>query len=362
MNQQNLYELSAYSYDLPPHLVARYPLKDRGASKLLVPQAQGILHRSFSQLTQYLRPGDLVLFNDTQVLKSRMFGHKETGGAVEIFVIRMQGHNGTAFIKASKAPKPGSWVYMSPSKSADSAVRVCSQNQDGTYEVNFAGAWLELFQGFGHLPLPPYMNRDAQCSDDERYQTLWAEKPGAVAAPTASLHFSESGLQSLEAAGIQQARLTLHVGAGTFAPVRVDDIREHHMHAEYYEVPASTLEAINETRALGGRIVAIGTTVLRTLETLGQLGLFQGREVTSCTGTKASVSGQTSIFIYPGFEFKVVDLLVTNFHLPESTLLMLVSAFAGKERIDQAYQAAIAHEYRFFSYGDAMLLSREGHW
>lgn len=352
MIDEQIFKLAKYHYNLPNHLVARYPLVDRDASKLLVVDGQdaGVQHCIFSQLTEFLQPGDLIVFNDTKVIKSRLFGLKETGGRVEVFVVQTAGNEGTAFIKASKAPKPGSLIRIPVDASCDEVVEVGAQQLDGTYAVRYERAWLDLFLRAGHMPLPPYMDRSAEQSDDERYQTVWASKPGAVAAPTASLHFTQDVLDQLQSKGVRQARLTLHVGAGTFSPVRVDDIREHQMHSEYYDVDQSVITALQETKQAGGRIVAVGTTVLRTLETLAQ-----HKSVMQLSPE----SGETSIFIYPGFEFKLVDLLVTNFHLPESTLLMLVSAFAGKERIDNAYKTAIEHEYRFFSYGDAMLLTRE---
>ncbi len=349
-----LHDIRAYDYELPEKLIAQYPLEKRDASRLLIVEDE-MQHQSFSQLLDHLNENDLIVFNDTQVLKARLFGQKETGGKVEVFVIRTAGHEGTAFIKASKGPKPGSQIVILPNELNEQAedvpasVQIESQNADGTYEVSYSGDWLALFKARGHLPLPPYMNREAKASDDNRYQTLWAQKPGAVAAPTASLHFSEQLLADLKAKGVETGYLTLHVGAGTFLPVRVNDIREHQMHEEYYEVGQELIDKIKATKAKGGRIISVGTTVLRTLETIGRGKTIEQLE---------AESGNTSIFIYPGFEFSVVDLLVTNFHLPKSTLLMLVSAFAGKQLIEKAYATAVEQEYRFFSYGDAMLLTR----
>lgn len=349
-----LHDIRAYDYELPEKLIAQYPLEKRDASRLLIVKDE-MQHQSFSQLLEHLNENDLIVFNDTQVLKARLFGQKETGGKVEVFVIRTAGHEGTAFIKASKGPKPGSQIVILPNElnvqaeDVPASVQIESQNADGTYEVSYSGDWLALFKARGHLPLPPYMNREAKASDDNRYQTLWAQKPGAVAAPTASLHFSEQLLADLKAKGVETGYLTLHVGAGTFLPVRVNDIREHQMHEEYYEVGQELIDKIKATKAKGGRIISVGTTVLRTMETIGRGKTIEQLE---------AESGNTSIFIYPGFEFSVVDLLVTNFHLPKSTLLMLVSAFAGKQLIEKAYATAVEQEYRFFSYGDAMLLTR----
>lgn len=348
LNDENIYKLSSYKYELPEHLIARYPLENRDDSKLLVAKRGRLQHCRFSQFINFINPEDLIVFNDTQVLKARLFGFKETGGRVEVFIVQIKDCSGVAFIKASKAPKAGSIIRIPVDDANDAIVEVCGQLSDGTYTVRCNQDWFELFQKAGHIPLPPYMDRAAQLSDDERYQTIWASKPGAVAAPTASLHFTQALLDALSQKGVRQARLTLHVGAGTFAPVRVDDIRNHQMHSEYYEVNDDVIDAIRATKNAGGRIIAVGTTVLRTLETLAQ-----NKNIEDLTAE----TGNTSIYIYPGFDFKIVDKLLTNFHLPESTLLMLVSAFAGFHTIDQAYKAAIEHEYRFFSYGDAMLLS-----
>lgn len=364
MVDSSLYQLDAYDYALPAHLIAKYPLSQRDSSRLLDGRQQldaqqhssadiAIEHRQFVDLIDILKPGDCLVLNDTQVIKARLFGQKATGGRVEVFIIQHKGRCGTAFIQASKSPKAGSSITI---KSPDGhslincpTLEVTGQNQDGTYTIEYAGDWLQLMASAGHLPLPPYMERQAQAEDEQRYQTIWACKPGAVAAPTASLHFSAEMLKRLQAKGVDIAYLTLHVGAGTFAPVRVDDIRQHQMHSEYYQVSNELLEQLRRTQAKGQQIVAVGTTVLRALETLAQKKPLAEQQAST---------GHTDIFIFPGFECKVVDLLLTNFHLPKSTLLMLVSAFAGKNVIDAAYQQAITQEYRFFSYGDAMLLNR----
>lgn len=363
MTDQSMFDVSSYHYNLPERLIARYPLKHRNHSRLLVANIDNhehlprLLHREFHQLPDFLQAGDLLVFNNTQVLKARLFGQKDTGGRVEVFVLKIHGRHATAFIKASKAPKIGAriQIFSHNQQLTELSLEVLGQNSDGTYEVAYADDWLLLLHEVGHLPLPPYINRQAEMTDEDRYQTVWASEPGAVAAPTASLHFTQEMISELAGRGIDHGFLTLHVGAGTFAPVRTSDIRKHQMHSEYYQVSAKLVQQINSTRSNGGRIVAVGTTVLRTLETVAHAQALDGKDI-SCSAE--NIAGETDIFIYPGFEFKLVDTLVTNFHLPESTLLMLVSAFAGKKNIEHIYQAAIAHEYRFFSYGDAMLLSR----
>ncbi|MCW8972756.1 MAG: tRNA preQ1(34) S-adenosylmethionine ribosyltransferase-isomerase QueA, partial [Gammaproteobacteria bacterium] len=285
---------------------------------------------------------DLLVFNDTRVIPARLFGRKESGGAVEVLVERITGEQTVlAHLRASKSPRPGSWLTL------EEGIAVEVSGRDGAlFALRFPAPVLELLKQYGRMPLPPYIEREAGESDAERYQTVYARKEGAVAAPTAGLHFDEAMLAHLDEMGVESAYVTLHVGAGTFQPVRVDDIREHHMHSEYIEVPQAVVDAVAATRARGGRVVAVGTTVVRSLESAARAN----------GGELAVYSGETDIFIYPGYQFRVIDALVTNFHLPESTLLMLVSAFAGYEQTMAAYRHAVEQRYRFFSYGDAMFL------
>jgi len=335
---------SDFYYELAPELIAQTPLPERSASRLLlVPSATAPLaDHQMRDLPQLLRAGDLLVFNDTKVIPARLFGHKSSGGRVEILIERVLGETrALAQVKASKAPKPGSIMTL------DAGGTACVVERDGgfyllQFELDEAlDAWL---QRAGQLPLPPYIQRAPEATDGERYQTVFARHTGAVAAPTAGLHFDKVLLAELRARGIETAYLTLHVGAGTFQPVRAEYLHEHVMHSEWLHVGAELIERIQRTRAAGGRVIAIGTTVVRALESCLQAGQLQ------------PFSGPTSIFITPGYRISSVDALLTNFHLPESTLLMLVSAFAGKARIWQAYQHAIAQRYRFFSYGDAMLV------
>jgi len=346
--QFDQFQLSSYDYQLPSSLIAQYPLEKRDGSRLLIP-SKPQPHHLFADVIEQVTDQDLIVFNDTKVLKVRLFGKKATGGQVEVFILSFTAQFGVAFIKASKSPKANSIVEVQGEAGFSAQLKVLEQLTNGQFKVAYDGDWLELFAKAGHLPLPPYIDRAVEAKDNHRYQTLWASKPGAVAAPTASLHFSQTIIDQLKARSIDMAWLTLHVGAGTFAPVRVEDIRQHQMHAEYYEVGAELLQALKTTKARGGRVFAIGTTVLRTLESIVQLQSLHDIQ---------PHSAQTEIFITPGFKFKIVDCLLTNFHLPKSTLLMLVSAFAGAECIRQAYQIAINDKYRFFSYGDAMLLDR----
>ena len=285
--------------------------------------------------------GEILYVGKAANLRSRVRSYfRESGGAVEVLVERITGERtALAHVRASKSPKPGSWLTLEEQIETEVTAR-----QGALFELRFSGPVLELLKQFGRMPLPPYIEREAGESDAERYQTVYARKEGAVAAPTAGLHFDEPMLAHLKEMGVKSAFVTLHVGAGTFQPVRVDDIREHHMHSEYIEVPEAVVEAVAQTRKRGGRVIAVGTTVVRSLESAAR------------SGTLHPFSGETDIFIYPGYEFRVIDALVTNFHLPESTLLMLVSAFAGYEHVMAAYRHAVAEKYRFFSYGDAMLI------
>ena len=332
-----------FDFDLPPDLIAQFPPAVRGGSRLLHVEASGTLHdREFADLPTLLRPDDLLVMNDTRVIKARLFGQKESGGKVELLVERVTDEfEALAFIRASHAPKPGSRIHLSEDITLDVVAR-----QDDLTQLRFPRPVLDVLDRLGRLPLPPYIEHTPTADDEARYQTVYANEPGAVAAPTAGLHFDDAMLDALRRQGIRTARVTLHVGAGTFQPVRVDDIAEHRMHSERYTIPQVTVDAIRETRARGGRVVAVGTTSLRALEAAAQPGKLHAG------------SGETDIFITPGYAFRVVDALITNFHLPKSTLLMLVSAFAGVDTIRAAYAHAIAERYRFFSYGDAMFLEK----
>jgi S-adenosylmethionine:tRNA ribosyltransferase-isomerase len=289
-----------------------------------------------------LDPDDLLVVNDTRVIKARLFGHKESGGKVELLVERvLDAFNALAFIRASHAPKPGSRIHLSEDLALDVLAR-----QEDLMQLRFPRPVLEILDELGQLPLPPYIVHTPTAEDEARYQTVYANQPGAVAAPTAGLHFDEAMLNALHERGVRMAQVTLHVGAGTFQPVRVDKLADHRMHSERYTIPQATVDAIHEARARGGRVVAVGTTSLRALEAAAQ------------SGKLVAGSNETDIFITPGYRFRVVDALITNFHLPRSTLLMLVSAFAGMNAIRSVYTHAIAERYRFFSYGDAMLLEK----
>lgn len=335
---------SDFYYDLPAHLIAQQPLPARSASRLLcVDPASSALHdRLFSDLPDLLRPGDLLVFNNTQVIPARLFGHKSSGGRVEILVERLLAEDCVlAHVRASKAPKVAAEIQLD----GGGVCRVMERRAD-LFVLQFNEAVDAVLTRAGHMPLPPYIERPDSIEDWTRYQTVFASRKGAVAAPTAGLHFDEALLARLQAMGIERAFVTLHVGSGTFRPVRTERLEDHVMHAEYGEVPAATVEAIQRTRAAGGRVVAVGTTVVRALESAAQHGEL------------AAWQGDTAIFITPGYAFRCVDVLLTNFHLPESTLLALVCAFAGYAPVMAAYQHAVMAEYRFFSYGDAMLLSR----
>ena len=333
-----------FHYELPAELIAQLPLEQRSASRLLCfDRRSGHLDdREFSDLPGLLNPGDLLVFNNTEVIPARLYGNKASGGRVEILVERLLNQQEClAQVRASKSPKPGGTLILEDG----SRLRVLGREDSFFHLQAVGGDLMGLLQGLGHMPLPPYITREDTQRDRERYQTVYAETPGAVAAPTAGLHFDQALLNQLKEAGIQSTTVTLHVGAGTFQPVRVDNIEDHHMHAEWLEVPQSACEAIAAARARGGRVVAVGTTAVRSLETAAQGGSLK------------PFSGDSRIFIYPSYQFRVVDAMITNFHLPESTLLMLVSAFAGRESTMAAYRHAVEQRYRFFSYGDAMLLS-----
>jgi S-adenosylmethionine:tRNA ribosyltransferase-isomerase len=341
--------LADFDFHLPLELIAQHPAAERSASRLLDGTGDAPADRVFRELPSLLAAGDLLVFNDTRVIRARLWGAKASGGAVEALVERVLPHHEVwAHLRASKSPKPGSTVFFDAPGGERFAAEVLGRGgpDGGLYHLRFPDEPLALLERFGHVPLPPYITHADSDDDERRYQTVFARRPGAVAAPTAALHFDEALLSSMAERGVATAHVTLHVGAGTFQPVRVDNIAEHRMHSEWFEVGADTVAAIERTRAAGGRILAVGTTTLRALESAAAGGALQ-------PGAR-----ETEIFITPGFEFRVVDRLVTNFHLPKSTLLMLVSAFAGLERIRQLYAHAIAERYRFFSYGDAMLLAR----
>ncbi len=337
-------QVSDFSFQLPDSLIARHPLAERRASRLLVLDgATGRLeHRGFAELLDYLAPGDLMVFNDTRVIPARLFGQKETGGKLEVLIERvLDGRRVLAHIRASKSPKAGTKIHIEGGGEALMLAR-----HDALFELEFGEDVLPLLDRVGHMPLPPYIDRPDETADRERYQTVYAQRAGAVAAPTAGLHFDAQLLAALKEKDVRSAFVTLHVGAGTFQPVRVERIEEHHMHSEWLEVGQDVVDAVAACRERGGRVIAVGTTSVRSLESAAR------------DGTLKVFSGDTDIFIYPGRPFHVVDALVTNFHLPESTLLMLVSAFAGYPETMAAYAEAVAEGYRFFSYGDAMFITR----
>ena len=337
-------QLSDFDYDLPEQLIAQAPLAERGASRLLLvdPQQNRFSDRRFTDLIDYINAGDLVVFNDTQVIPARLFGKKQSGGKVEVMVERVLDDTTLlAQVRASKAPQPGTNLILEN----EIACTVLARQQDLFVLQQSSGSWLELLEQFGHIPLPPYIQRAAEAADHERYQTVFASKPGAVAAPTAGLHFDAAKIESLQARGVNTAHITLHVGAGTFQPVRGEDIDSHVMHSELVDVPESVCTAITRTHAQGKRVIAVGTTVVRSLES----AVISGR--------LRPLQGESSLFIKPGYAFKVIDALLTNFHLPRSTLLMMVSALAGTGLIRRAYAHAVAQRYRFFSYGDAMFIA-----
>ena len=339
-----MYSLSDFDFDLPPERIAQHPLPDRSASRLLQLDGDQITDRHFADIVDQLQPGDLLVMNNTRVLKARFFGVKETGGQVEVLVERvLDNRTVLAQVRASKSPKPGNRIRL-----ADAFDVTTGERAGEFFTLHFpeeGGDVFELIEAHGRLPLPPYIEHNADEFDEQRYQTVYSKEPGAVAAPTAGLHFDQPLLDRLAEKGIKLAYVTLHVGAGTFQPVRVEDLSAHKMHSEWYTIPSATVDAVRAARAAGRDVVAVGTTSLRALESASQ------------SGELVAGSDDTALFITPGYTFKTVTRLITNFHLPKSTLMMLVSAFAGYHEIRKAYQHAIANEYRFFSYGDAMLLT-----
>lgn len=342
---------SDFSFSLPESLIAKYPTNDRTASRLLHLNGKSgqVNHRVFTDILELVGPNDLLVFNDTKVIPARMFGKKSTGGKVEILIERvLNDHEALAHVKASKSPKPGSAVVLENGTNVEVLGR-----QGELFHLLFKtdDALLAILDEVGHMPLPPYIDRNDEAFDKDRYQTVYGQHPGAVAAPTAGLHFDEKILDALAEKGVRSAFVTLHVGAGTFQPVRADNILDHHMHTEYAQVPQTVIDAIDETRSRNGRVIAVGTTSVRSLESAAMFAEEKGTPL-------SPYFEDTNIFIYPGYSFKVVDAMITNFHLPESTLVMLVSAFAGRENVLEAYQKAIEHEYRFYSYGDAMFVEK----
>ena len=339
------FTLSDFDFALPPELIAQQPAPVRSGSRLLDGTGTSPVDRVFRDLPRLLHPGDLLVFNDTRVIKARLLGVKASGGAVEALVERvLPNFEVLAHLRASKSPKRGGRVRFA--NAFDVEVLGRAGPQDSLFHLRFPGDPLVLLERHGHVPLPPYITHAGTADDERRYQTVFAAKPGAVAAPTAALHFDEAVLEALQQRGVETASVTLHVGAGTFQPVRTDVLAEHRMHSEWFDIPQATVDAIAATRAAGGHIVSVGTTTLRALESAAR------------DGALAAASRDTDIFIMPGFSFRVVDVLVTNFHLPKSTLLMLVSAFAGHDHVMALYRHAIDARYGFFSYGDAMLLAR----
>lgn len=338
--------ISDFDFDLPEHLIAQNPPAVRGSSRLLVALPnQPFADQHFADLLNYVRAGDIFVFNNTKVMKARLFGQKASGGKIEALIERvLDTHTALAHIRSSKSPKAGAELIFTGDIHATMTKRVGE-----LFKLHFSGEQTvyELLEQHGALPLPPYIVRSADDNDDNRYQTVYAKHQGAVAAPTAGLHFTDDLLSSLQQKGIEFAEVTLHVGAGTFQPVRVENIAEHKMHSEWFDVPADTVTKIAAAKARGNHVWSVGTTSLRAIESAAR------------SGTLHAGQGDTDIFITPPYPFQVIDRLITNFHLPKSTLLMLVSAFAGSERIRQLYQHAIGKEYRFFSYGDAMILGRE---
>ncbi len=340
-----MYSLSDFDFELPPELIAQTALPDRTASRLLQVSDEGLVDRQFGAILDHLSAGDVLVFNDTRVLKARFFGVKATGGKVEMLVERVIKNTADEHIvhvqlRASKSPLQGSRIRL-----ADAFDVTVGERAGEFFTLHFPGDVFELIEQYGRLPLPPYINHEADDFDEQRYQTVYSRVPGAVAAPTAGLHFDEALLEKAKAKGIAFAYVTLHVGAGTFQPVRVEDLSQHAMHSEWYTVPQATVDAVRTAKEKARSVVCVGTTSMRAIESASQSGELQAG------------SGDTRLFITPGYVFKTVDQLITNFHLPKSTLLMLVSAFAGYDAIKAAYAHAIAQQYRFFSYGDAMLLT-----
>lgn len=346
-------QLSDFTYFLPDELIAHYPMEQRSQSRLLGLNAESgeIVHQRFTDLIDHLTADDLLVFNDTRVIPARLFGRKRSGGKVEVMIERMLENNCMlAQIRASKSPKPGTEIIFQHERASgkeDSQLAARVQGRQGDFFLLQFAESLELksaLEGFGHMPLPPYIKREDQAADSQRYQTVYARNDGAVAAPTAGLHFDEELLGKIAAKGVATAYLTLHVGAGTFQPVRVEDVQTHKMHKELVEIDSSVCEAVNACKQRGGKVIAVGTTTVRSLESA------------AVDGRLHEYKDETDIFIYPGYEFQIVDSMVTNFHLPESTLLMLVSAFCSQKMLLDAYSVAIEEKYRFYSYGDAMFV------
>ena len=340
-----------FSFDLPDELIARYPMAQRNASRLLTLDGNTgtLADKQFTDLLGMINPGDLMVFNNTRVIPARLFGQKASGGKLEILVERMLDDKRIlAHVRSSKSPKVDSIIHLDGGYEMKMAAR-----HDALFELELLSdlTILEVLEAVGHMPLPPYIDRPDEDADKERYQTVYNQNPGAVAAPTAGLHFDDAMLEALKAKGVNIAFVTLHVGAGTFQPVRVDNVLEHKMHSEWANVPQDVVELIAQTKAAGNRVVAVGTTSVRSLESAAR----------ASQGELKAFSGDTDIFIYPGYQFQVIDAMVTNFHLPESTLIMLVSAFAGFDHVMAAYQHAITQKYRFFSYGDAMFVTKKAH-
>jgi S-adenosylmethionine:tRNA ribosyltransferase-isomerase len=345
-----MFTLSDFDFDLPPELIAQTALPERSASRLLEVDSLAtparLTDRRFAELPECIAPGDLLVFNDTKVLKARFLGQKASGGKIEVLVERLTGERtALAQIRASKSPAPGTTLRL-----ADAFDVTVGERVEPFYTLHFPEDCLTLIEQFGRLPLPPYIEHDPDATDETRYQTVFAQNPGAVAAPTAGLHFDDALLARLDERGVQRATLTLHVGAGTFQPVRVEKLSEHKMHSEWYQLPQALVDRIAATKARGNRVIAVGTTSMRALEAAARDAEAAGRPL-------AETRAETDIFITPGYKFRVVDRLVTNFHLPKSTLLMLVSAFAGREQVLAAYAHAVEARYRFFSYGDCMLIT-----
>jgi S-adenosylmethionine:tRNA ribosyltransferase-isomerase len=341
-----------FSFDLPEELIARYPKADRTSSRLMSVDGNSgdIIDLGFTDIIEQLNAGDLLIFNDTRVIPARMFGQKESGGKLEVLVERiLDDKRFLAHVRASKPLKVGNKLRLEDKVSATMLGR-----QGALFELEIHGeqSVLSVLEAIGHMPLPPYIDRPDEDSDRERYQTVYNEKPGAVAAPTAGLHFDENLLDKIKAKGVELTFITLHVGAGTFQPVKVDEIADHIMHAEYVEVSDEVVQQIAKTKAKGGRVIAVGTTSVRSIESAAKVAKENGSAL-------AAFYGDTDIFITPGYEFQIIDALITNFHLSESTLLMLVSAFSGYEHMMAAYQHAVTEKYRFFSYGDAMFLTKK---
>ena len=344
--------LADFDFALPAELIAQHPAAERSASRLLDGRGAAPVDRIFRELPALFEPGDLMVFNDTRVIKARLFGRKQdSGGVVEALVERVLAGSAThevlAHLRASKAPRPGSSIRFADAFDAEVLGRAGAD--DSLFRLRFEAEPFALLEAHGHVPLPPYITHADDADDARRYQTVFAAQPGAIAAPTAALHFDAAVLAALREHGVQTANVTLHVGAGTFLPVRAERIEDHRMHSEWFDVSAATVAAVEATRERGGRVLAVGTTSVRSLESAAR-----------ATGRLMPMRGETDIFITPGFEFRVVDALLTNFHLPKSTLMMLVSAFAGHAQVMALYRHAIEARYRFFSYGDAMLLARAG--